>query len=52
MQKDLKAMLLKDWIIAQSQDPVIKEIKHLINKNKLKGHKVDSQDQQPQKQYL
>ena len=40
IQKDPKAMLLKDWIMAQSQDPAIGEIKYLIIKNKLSGHKV------------
>ena len=40
MWKDLKAMLLKDWITAQCQDPVIREIKYLLSKKKLKGCKV------------
>ena len=31
-QKDLKAMLINDWIVAQGQDPVIREIKYLMNK--------------------
>ena len=33
-------MSLKDWIIAGSQDPVLREIKHPFSKNKFKGHKV------------
>ena len=41
IQKDPKAMLVEDWIIAQSKDPVIREIKCLISKNNLKGHKVN-----------
>ena len=32
MQTDSKTMLWKDWIIVQSQDPVVKEIKYLISK--------------------
>ena len=44
MQPDPKAMLLKDWIVAQSQDPVIREIKYLISKNKQRGCKVYLQD--------
>ena len=32
MQKDPKAIPQKDWIIAQSQDPVIREIKTLLAK--------------------
>ena len=32
MQPDPKAMQLRDCIVAQSQDPVIREIKYLINK--------------------
>ena len=27
IQKDPKAMLVKDWVIAQSKDPAIREIK-------------------------
>ena len=46
MQKGPKAMLLEDWTIAQSKDPVIREIRYLIRKNKLKGCKVHLQDQQ------
>ena len=52
MQKDQKAMLQKDWIITQSQDPAIREIKYLISKNKLMEHKVYLQDPQTLKQYL
>ena len=37
IQKDPKAMLLKDCIIAKSKDPVIRKIKHLISKTKLRG---------------
>ena len=44
MWKDPKAMLLEYWIIAQSQDPAIREIKYLISKNNLKGCKAYSQD--------
>ena len=32
-------MSLEDWIIAKNKDPVIGEIKYLISKTKLKGHK-------------
>ena len=52
MQKDPKAMLVKDWVIAQSKDPAIREIKHLINNKKLKGWKVYLQDSQITKQYF
>ena len=38
--------------MAQSQDPVMREIKYVISKNKLKWHKVYSQDPQIVKQYL
>ena len=31
MQKDLYVMSVKDWVIAQSKDPAIREIKYLIN---------------------
>ena len=31
MWEDPKAMLIKDWIIAQSKDPAIREIKYLRN---------------------
>ena len=34
IQKDPKAILQKDWNIAQSPDPAIREIKFLISKNK------------------
>ena len=36
-------MLAEDWIVAQSKDPAIREIKYPISKNKLKGNKVYSQ---------
>ena len=52
MHKDPKAMSQKDWIIAQSQDPMIREIKYHISKSKLKGYKVYFQDAQILKQYL
>ena len=52
MQEDPNAMLLKDWIIAQSQDPVLREIKYLISKNKLKGCKEYLHEPQTLKQYL
>ena len=45
-------MLVEDWVVGQSKDPAIREIKQLISKNKLKGHKVYSQDPQIIKQYL
>ena len=45
-------MSVEDWVIAQSKDPVVREIKYLINNNKLKGHKVFSWDPQVRKQYL
>ena len=44
MQKDPKAMALEDWIIAQNQDPTIREIRYFISKNKLKGCKMYLQD--------
>ena len=50
IQKDPKAMLVKNWVVAQSEDPAIREIKHLLNNKKLKGHKVYSQDPQVTKQ--
>ena len=46
MHKDPKAMSLEVWIIAQSQEPAIREIKYLISKNKLKEHKMYLQDPQ------
>ena len=52
MQKDPRAMSLEDWIMAQSEEPVIREIKYLISKNKLRGHKLYSWDPQIMKQYL
>ena len=52
MQKDPKAMPVKDWVITQSKYPAIREIKYLINNKKLKGWKVYSQDPQITKQYL
>ena len=52
MQTDPRAMLVKDWIIAQSKVPAIREIKYLINNKKLKGQKVYPQDPQNTKQYL
>ena len=52
MQKDPKVMLVKDWVVAQSKDPRVREIKYLINNKKLKGCKVSSQDPQVTKQYL
>ena len=32
MQKDPRAMLFEDWIMAQIEDPAIREIKYLICK--------------------
>ena len=52
IQKDPKATLLEDWIITQSQEPVIREIKYLLSKNKLKGCKVYLQDPQIMKHNL
>ena len=40
MMKDPKEMLVKDWIITQSKDPSIREIKYLNNNKELKGWKV------------
>ena len=51
MQKDPKAMLLEEWIITQSKDPVIREIRYLVSTNKLEGCKVYSLDPQIIKQY-
>ena len=51
IQKDPKAMLLEDWIIAQSKDTVIRTIKYLVSKKKLKGHMVYVQYPQIVKQY-
>ena len=45
-------MLEKDWVIGQSKDPEIREIKYFISNKKLKGHKVYSQDPKITKQYL
>ena len=52
MQKDPKAMFLEDWIVAKSQDPVKREIRYFISKNKLKGHRMYLQDPQIMKEYL
>ena len=49
---DPKVMLVEDWVVAQSKDPVIREIKYLISKSKLRGHTVYSQNPQVTKQYL
>ena len=45
-------MSLKDWIVAQSQDTPIREIKYLISKKRLRGCMVYLQGQQITKQYL
>ena len=42
MQRDPKVMSGKDWVVAQSKDHAIKEIKYLFNSIKLKGCKVSS----------
>ena len=42
MQKEPKVMSVKDWVVAQSKDPAIWEIKYLINNKMLKGQKVYS----------
>ena len=52
LQKHPKAMSVVDWVVAQSKDPEIGEIKCLINNKKLKGCKVYSQDPQVTKQFL
>ena len=52
MQKDPKSISLEDWIIAHSQDPMIREIKYLISENKLKGCQVYLQDPEIMKQYM
>ena len=52
MQKDPNDMSAEDWIVAQSKNPAIREIKYLISKNKLKGHKLYSWDPQIIKKYL
>ena len=52
MQKDLKAMSVKDRIIAQNKGSVIREIKYLIHNKRLMRRKVKSQDAQITKQYL
>ena len=36
IQKDPKVISQKDWITAQSQDPMIRDIKFLISQNNLK----------------
>ena len=51
IQKYAKVMSLEDWIMAQGQEPVIREIKYLSSKRKLKEYKVYYQDQQIMKQY-
>ena len=38
--------------MAQSEDSTLREIKYIINNNKLKEHKVYSQDPGVTKQYL
>ena len=40
MQKDPKAMLIKDWIITQSKELAMREIKYPINSKRLRGGKV------------
>ena len=52
VQKGTKVMSAEDRVVAQSKDPLIREIKYLINNNELKRCKVDSQDPQVTKQYL
>ena len=52
MQKDLKKMLVEDWVNTQSKAPAITEIKNLINNKMLKGHKVYSWDPQITEQYI
>ena len=45
-------MLVEDWVVVQSKDPVRRQMKYLININKLKGCTVYSQDPQIIKQHL
>ena len=52
MQKDPKAMSVKDRFVAQSKGPAMREIKSLINNKKLIGWKVYSEDPQITTQYL
>ena len=52
MQKNPKAMSVEHWIITQSKDPAIREIRYLINNKTLKGRKVYSWDPQIIKQHL
>ena len=51
IQKDPKVLSVEEWIVAQSKDPMIREINYLISKNKLKGCKVYLQKPQIIKQY-
>ena len=37
MQQDPKAMSVKDWVVAQSKDLAIREVKYLINNKRLRG---------------
>ena len=46
IQKDQKVMSVEVWLVAKSKDPVIREIKYLISRNRLRGCKVYSWDPQ------
>ena len=39
MQKEPKAMLVKDWVITQNKDPEIREIRYPLNNKRLKNEK-------------
>ena len=52
LEKEPKAMSVKDWVITQNKDPEIREIKYLINNKRLKGRKVCWQEAQITKQYF
>ena len=43
MQKDPKAISVKDWIITQNKDPAIREIQYFINNKRLKVLSQDAQ---------
>ena len=52
IQKDPKVILVADWVVVKSKDTVIREIKYLISKTKLKGHRVYSWDPHITKPYM
>ena len=51
-QEDLKALLLKSWIMAQTHDYTIREIKFYMSDYSLAGQRVNSKDSMPLKKYL